>query len=225
MINPEYWNLSPKQAIALQLELRDNVCLADDIGEVNIIAGVDVSIGRGWSHGKCGIVMLSFPDLKIIETRTHIAPITFPYVPGLLAFRELPIFFETYDLLENKPDLLFFDGHGYAHPRRFGFACMGGVLLDKPSIGCAKSRLIGHFSEPSNEPGAVSPLFDDSERIGNVIRTKTGSKPVFISPGHKVSFDTAIEFTIRCTRGYRIPEPTRLAHNLVSGGGIQIKKE
>ena len=221
MIHPEYWGLTPEKAVALQKRLRSQVRLTDDLGEIKTVAGIDVSIGRGWAEGKCGIVVLSFPDLETIETQTHIAPVTFPYIPGLLAFRELPIFFETYERLHIEPDLLFFDGQGYAHPRRFGIACMGGVILDKPSIGCAKSRLIGNYSEPPDAPGSISPLIaPEGDRIGDVLRTKAGSKPVFISPGHRVSFDTATDYALRCTRGYRIPEPTRQAHNSVS-----IKKQ
>ncbi len=202
----------------VQKRLRDRVRLEDDFGPITTVAGVDVKIGRGWGQGWCGIVLLSFPEMKVLEEQVHSAPITFPYVPGLLAFREIPIFLETYDLLSTKPDLLFFDGHGYAHPRRFGLACHAGIVLDKPTIGCAKSRLTGTYSEPGTETGSTSPLLaeDNGELIGTVVRTKTGVKPVFISPGHRISFDTATQMALECTRGYRIPEPTRLAHMLVS---------
>lgn len=217
MNDPDYWNVSPTEAIHIQECLSDRVCLDDDFEPLRTVAGVDLSIGRGWKEGKCGIVVLSFPELEVLATQTLTAPVTFPYIPGLLAFRETPIFLQTYELLQIKPDLLFFDGHGYAHPRRFGIASHAGVLLDKPSIGCAKSKLIGRYDEPGNDAGSVSPLFaPDGERIGDVLRTKPGVKPVFISPGHKISFKSATELALKCTRGRRIPEPTRLAHNLVS---------
>lgn len=211
------WNVSPAEAVRVQERLSSRVRLDDEFGEISTVAGVDLQIGRGWTHGRCGIVVLSFPGLEVIEARTHTAPVRFPYVPGLLAFREVPIFLETYGLIEAKPDLLFFDGHGYAHPRRFGLACHAGVILDKPAIGCAKSKLTGSYTEPVDEAGSVSPLVaGDGEVIGFAVRTRGGAKPVFISPGHRVSFDTAVRLALQCTRGRRIPEPTRLAHNLVS---------
>ncbi len=212
------WNVTPKEAIEIQERLRERVRLEDDFAPISAVAGVDVSIGRGWREGRCGVVVLSFPELEVIETATHTAPVTFPYVPGLLAFREVPILLETWRLLRSEPDLIFLDGHGYAHPRRFGFACHAGVVLDKPSIGCAKSRLTGNYAEPGTQAGSTSPMMaDDGDLLGYVVRTKTGVKPVFISPGHRVSFDTAVQIALDCTRGHRIPEPTRLAHELVSG--------
>lgn len=211
------WSLTPKQAVQLQLELRFQVRLEDDFGSITTVAGVDLKIGIGWKEGKCGIVVLSFPELEVIEERTHTAAVTFPYVPGLLAFREIPILLQTYELLDHKPDLIFFDGHGCAHPRRFGLACHAGLILDRPAIGCAKSRLIGEYDEPAAEAGSASPLTDNGELIGTVLRTKTDAKPVFISPGHRISFRTATRLALQCTRGHRIPEPTRLAHLLVSG--------
>jgi len=214
----DHWNVTPNEAIETQERLRERVVLEDRFAPVSTVAGVDVAIGRGWREGKCGIVMLSFPELEVIETAACVAPVSFPYIPGLLAFREIPIFLDTYRLLKREPDLVFFDGHGYAHPRRFGIACHAGVLLDKPTIGCAKSRLAGHYSEPGSDAGSVSPLVaDDGELLGHVVRTRTGVKPVFVSPGHRISFDTAVKIALTCTRGHRVPEPTRLAHELVSG--------
>ena len=145
-------------------------------------------------------------------------------MPGLLAFREVPIFLETYELLDVKPDLVFFDGHGYAHPRRFGLACLGGLMIDTPAIGCAKSRLVGDYQEPGLAAGSVSALTSaEGDRIGDVVRTSTGVRPVFVSPGHRVSFESATGFALRCTRGYRIPEPTRLAHRLGSKGELNVE--
>lgn len=215
---PQFWRVTPEQGIALQMQLRNRLSLVDELGEVNFVGGVDVSLSRTKSkQGTCGIVVLSFPELEIVQSIIHSAHIDFPYIPGLLAFRELPIFFETWQELTNKPDLVFFDGQGYAHPRRFGFACMAGVLLDLPTIGCAKSRMIGDFAEPLQIQGATSSLIaPQGDKIGDVVRTKVGCKPVFISPGHKISFKTATNYALLCTRSYRIPEPTRLAHLAVT---------
>ena len=216
-LHDEYWKLTPREAVALQNELRGSVRLEDDFDRVKTVGGVDVAIGRGWKEGRCAIVVLSFPELEVIEFVKRSAPVDFPYVPGLLSFRELPLFLQVYEALGEKPDLIFFDGQGYAHPRRFGLACMAGLLIDKPTIGCAKSKLIGSCDEPGNEAGSVSPLFaPEGERIGDVARTKTGVKPIFVSPGHRVSFETATRLALQCTRGYRVPEPTRQAHLLVS---------
>lgn len=213
--------ISPREAMQVQMRLRDQVRLEEDCGPVTTVAGVDVRTGRGWKQGTCGIVVLSFPSLHVIETRLHTAPIEFPYVPGLLAFREIPIFLDTYGLVSVRPDVIFFDGQGYAHPRRFGLACHAGLALDKPSIGCAKSRLTGRYNEPRSEAGSTSPLVsDDGEMLGQVVRTRTGVKPVFVSPGHRVSFEGAVELTLQCTRGRRLPEPTRLAHELVTHGRL-----
>lgn len=212
-IDPDIFNVTPQQGIDLQNRMRRQVSLIDGFGETNTVGGVDASVSRFSKRGKCAIVVLSFPKLELIETKVHHAQITFPYIPGLLAFRELPIFFETWNKLTHKPDILLFDGQGYAHPRRFGFACMAGVLLDLPTIGCAKSRMIGEFVEPPQTKGAVSTLTaPEGDKIGDVVRTKGGCKPLFISPGHKISFETATDFVLRCTSEYRLPEPTRLAH-------------
>lgn len=219
----DWGDVTPEQAVEIQRKLRDRIVLLDEFDVIKTVAGVDVSIGRGWTEGKCGIVVLSFPELKVVETKTYQAPVTFPYIPGLLAFREIPLFLTNYELLENKPDMLFFDGQGIAHPRRFGLACSGGLLVDKPAVGCAKSKLIGYYAEPGEEAGSVSPLVaPDGERLGDVVRTKAKVKPIFVSPGHKVSVDTATRLALECVRGFRIPEPTRLAHELVSGKGVEI---
>lgn len=216
------WDVSPKEAVFEQMRLRERVSLEDGFGDINRVAGVDVSVGRGSKEGRCGVVTLSFPDLEVLETRVHNALITFPYVPGLLAFREMPILLETWPMLQMTPDIVFVDGHGYAHPRRCGFACCVGLALDVPAIGCAKSRLIGSYDEPGLEAGSVSPLVaEDGDRIGDVARTRAGVKPVFVSPGHRVSFESAARLALACTRGHRIPEPTRLAHLLVTRGTLE----
>lgn len=210
------WDVTPKEAVQVQHRLRSRVRLADNFSRIRTVAGIDISVGRGSKQGRCAVVVLSLPELEVVERRVIAAAVRFPYVPGLLAWREVPIFLQAYELLDTKPDLLFFDGQGYAHPRRFGLACCGGLVLDKPSIGCAKSRLIGEYDPPPMEAGSTSPLTDQGERIGDVVRTKAGVKPVFVSPGHHISFESAARITLECTRGHRIPEPTRLAHIAVT---------
>lgn len=190
--------------------------LDDDFGQIRIVAGVDVGFSPANGTATGGVAAFTFPDLQLVETATATEPVEFPYVPGLLAFREMPAILAAIELLSITPDLYIVDGQGLAHPRRFGIACHLGVFLDKPSIGCAKSRLVGYYEEPGLDPGSASPLTEDSEQLGVVVRTRFNTKPVFISPGHRISFDTAVRLALECTRGYRLPEPTRLADKLVS---------
>jgi deoxyribonuclease V len=215
--NPESYNLTPQEAVEMQNQLRSLVSLEDDFGPISRIAGIDVSIGRGWETGTCGIVVLSYPEMRAVESTEYTGPVKFPYIPGLLAFREMPLLLMAFQQLKHRPDILFLDGQGYAHPRRFGLACNAGVALGIPAVGIAKSRLIGSFQDPGREAGSTSPLVDtDGERIGDVLRTKDGVKPIFVSPGHRISFESATRVALECVRRYRVPEPTRLAHNLVS---------
>lgn len=210
------YDVTPAAAAEMQEQLAKFVSLEDQFGPITRIAGVDVNITRGWDTGTCGIVVLSYPNMKAVETSEFTGQVKFPYIPGLLAFREMPLLLEAFRQLKHRPDIVFLDGQGYAHPRRFGLACHVGLALDIPTVGIAKSRLIGHFEELAREGGSTSPLMDEGERIGDVLRTKDGVKPIFISPGHKVSFESATDLALRCVRRYRVPEPTRLAHNLVS---------
>lgn len=210
------YDVTPGAAAEMQEKLAKLISLEDDFGEITRIAGVDVSITRGWDTGTCGIVVLSYPDMRAVETTEFTGSVRFPYIPGLLAFREMPLILEAFKQLKHRPDMLFLDGQGYAHPRRFGMACHVGLALDIPAVGIAKSRLIGTFGELGHEGGSVTPLLDDGVRIGDVVRTKDGVKPIFVSPGHKVSFESATRLALRCVRRYRVPEPTRLASNLVS---------
>ncbi|MEN6370970.1 MAG: deoxyribonuclease V [Armatimonadota bacterium] len=210
------WNVTPAEAVRIQNNLRRLVSLDDDFGPVRAIAGVDVGLSQANEIATGGVVVLSFPDLELIETAFATRPLEFPYIPGLLAFREIPAILDAFKLLKAKPDIMIVDGQGLAHQRRFGIACHLGVLLDLPSIGCGKSRLVGDYEEPGPEPGDSSPLMADGEQLGNVVRTKLRVKPVFISPGHRISFTSAVEMTLSCVKGYRLPEPVRLAHNLVS---------
>lgn len=210
------WDVTPHEAVQIQKNLHSLVKLEDDFGPIRIVAGIDVGYSRTEGTATAGIVALSFPELAIIETVTATEQIEFPYIPGLLSFRETPSIMAAFELLVAKPDLLMLDGQGFAHPRRFGIACHIGVLLNLPSIGCGKSRLIGDYEEPGPDSGDSSPLMIGSERLGSVLRTKAGVKPLFISPGHRVGFESCNSLVMECIKGYRLPEPTRLADRLVS---------
>lgn len=213
------WDISVKEALALQkqlapLALQPSIFALD---QVRTVAGLDVSYVRREGEtvqGRAAIVVLSFPDLKVIEQATAVTDVTFPYVPGLLSFRESPVLLAAWKRLETQPDVLLFDGQGYAHPRRFGLACHLGLYLDRPALGCAKSRLIGTYTEPGPSQGDSAPLLDDEEVIGMVVRTKAGTKPVFVSVGYRIDLPAAVAVVLSCTQGYRLPEPTRLADQL-----------
>lgn len=206
------WNVEPEQAIAIQRELAGRVIREGNPDPVRLIAGIDISAGRVGSRGRAAVVILSYPDLTVVETVRHEAEITFPYIPGLLSFREIPLILETYARLAQQPDLVIVDGQGIAHPRRLGIAAHLGVLIDRPTIGCGKSRLTGRHAEPPAEPGFWVPLLAGREVIGNVVRTRRGVKPLYISLGHRIGLAEATEWILRCTRRYRLPEPIRAAH-------------
>ncbi len=214
---PHAWNVTPQEAARLQLELRDRLKRQKDFGEIRAVAGADVALaGRGkqTTAYACAVVY-SFPELREIERRWARQPVTFPYVPGLLAFREGPVVLEAFAHLRTEPDLLLFDAHGYSHPRRFGLACHLSVVLDRPGIGVAKSLLVGHYEPPPDRVGAWTPLVDAEETIGGVLRTRQGVQPVFISIGHRIDLEGAIELALACTDGTRIPKPTREADHFV----------
>ncbi len=212
-MKPDNWNLKTDQAIKLQNQLRSRLISSLPEGfELQTLAGVDVSF-PGPGVGLCVIVVLSAVTGEVLEIAHHSMKVTFPYIPGLLSFREGPIFVETVTRLKVKPDLYFFDGQGIAHPRGLGLAAHMGLILKKPTIGVAKSHLFGHYEEPGNEKGTWSPLKDDKGGIiGAVVRTRAGKKPVFVSPGHLIDVEHSIEYTLKYTTKFRIPEPTRLAH-------------
>jgi len=210
------WDVSPAEAAKIQRELRPLVQAEDDFDDIKFIAGADLSFRRADKMCRVAVVLLRFPELTVLEEIATQEEVRFPYMPGLLAFREAPAIICAYGKLRTKPDLLILDGQGYAHPRRFGVTCHVGLALDVPAIGCAKSKLVGGYNEPGEEAGSFSPLIDDGEVIGAALRTRAGAKPVFVSIGHKICLESAIRFTMRCIRGYRLPEPTRLAHQLAS---------
>jgi len=216
------WDLSPKEAIAVQRELASLVVCQGSPTAVRRVAGVDCSVDRVAKRGTGAVVVLSYPELEVIETAVAEAPLTFPYVPGLLSFRETPVLREAFRKIAGPIDLLLVDGQGYAHPRRFGIACHLGLLLDVPAIGCAKSRLLGEHAEPGRAAGSRSDLIDKGEVIGSVLRTRAAVKPLFVSSGHRIGLAEAEAWVLRCCRGYRLPEPTRLAH-LAAGGHLPVR--
>lgn len=210
------WPNNTREAAELQRTLRSKVLLTNKLGQVRLVAGVDVSYERVRREGYAGIILLKFPEFIALEQVWAREEITFPYVPGLLSFREGPLVLKAFEKLTQSPDLTFFDGQGVAHPRGFGLASHMGVILGIPSIGVAKSHLYGSFSEPPAEPGNYSPLLGESGQvIGAALRTKRNVKPIFVSVGHMVDLTTAIRYVLACCRGYRLPEPTRRAHLLV----------
>ena len=211
--------LNTAQAVEIQNNLSGRVIKHDMLPDIKYIAGVDMSIRRTSKTAIASVVLLNYPGLEIIEIQTASGDLEFPYIPGLLSFRELPLTIAACEKLSITPDLIVVDGQGIAHPRRIGLASHLGIIMDIPTIGCAKSRLCGSHTEPENEPGDYTNLIDKDEIIGAVVRTKHGVKPVYVSIGHRISLDTAIDWIIRCCRGYRLPQPTRLAH-LAAGGNL-----
>jgi deoxyribonuclease V len=211
------WDVSPEEAVAIQRRLRDEMAQGEPVAldQIHTVAGVDASYRE---IGRAAIAVFSFPELALLEEVTATREALFPYIPGLLAFREGPVALAAYERLTIRPDLLIFDAHGYAHPRRMGLASHLGIYLDRPSIGCAKSRLTGKYEEPGPEPGAWSPLVSRGEEIGRVVRTKARTRPIFVSVGYQITLSLAVEVVLRCVRGYRLPEPTRIADKLTKEG-------
>lgn len=217
-ISPHRWDLAPAQAMALQRELAAKVCLGDAHEPWRTVAGVDVGIRYGIA--RAAIVVLSYPQLSLVAQAVAERPVTFPYVPGLLSFREGPAVLDALEKLVVTPDILLFDGQGVAHPRRIGIASHIGVLLDHPTVGCAKSRLCGCHQEPDLARGSQAPLWEGEEIIGAVVRTRTAVKPLYVSVGHRVSLENAVALVLGCGAGYRLPEPTRLAHRVAATAGM-----
>ena len=212
----EAWPQTAKEAIHLQKQLCSQVIVCDDFGEIRYVAGVDVGFESQGKITRAAVAILTWPDLSVHETAIARQPTTFPYIPGLLSFREIPTVLAALAQINTIPDLLLCDGQGLAHPRRFGIACHLGVLVDLPSIGVAKSRLIGQHDPVDQDRGSWQPLIDKDERIGAVLRTRSHTKPLYISLGHRISLDSAIEYVMSCTPRYRLPETTRWADKLAS---------
>lgn len=209
------WDLTPAEAIALQQDLRAKVITTATAGALRTVAGLDVSTAGQCAHA--AVVVLSYPDLQPLETVEAELPLAFPYVPGLLAFREGPSVLAALERLHTEPDLLLFDAHGLAHPRRIGLASHIGVIVDRPSIGCAKSLLCGQHEQVGSSAGAHSEIWDGGEVIGAAVRTREQARPVYVSIGHRVDLASAVRYVLSCARGYRLPEPTRWAHRVASG--------
>ncbi len=211
------WNLTPAEAIALQHALRADLILHDDLPpSINTVAGIDVGFEAQGRITRAAIAVLDYPALTLIEARIARRPTRFPYIPGLLSFREIPAILAAFELLQHPPDLLLVDGQGYAHPRRVGIASHLGLLTGLPSIGVGKTRLLGHHAEVPESRGAWTPLLDRDECIGAVLRTRRGVRPLYVSIGHRIALDTAVAWVMRCTTRYRLPETTRQAHRLAS---------
>jgi deoxyribonuclease V len=230
------WDLTPTEAVELQKKLRDRVRVEPLARDVKTVAGCDISFNKFSDVVYAGIVVLRLPELEIIDRATSITKTGFPYISGLLSFRETPALLECWEKLETAPDVIMLDGQGIAHPRRFGIACHFGLLTGQPTLGCAKTVLRGKFDEPGREAGSNSLMTDKGETVGAAVRTKDNVAPVYVSVGHRIDLPGAIRLALRCVKGfasgdsggslfdtrpaskskYRIPEPTRQAHNLVN---------
>ena len=224
------WDITPAEAIDLQKRLVPDVIREGDPRDVRLVAAADVAFvdrplrqAQGRPHrrqpslARAAVVLLSYPQLAIVEQHVIEAPVAFPYVPGLLSFRETPVLALAFQELAGRPDLLLVDGQGYAHPRRCGIACHLGLLADIPTIGVAKSRLCGEHEPLPLEAGSRMPLIDGDEVIGLVLRTRQGVSPLYVSAGHRIGLSPAAEWVLRLCRGYRLPEPIRIADKLSKG--------
>ena len=211
------WDLSPKEAAELQTQFRPRI-ITQPLGEnqIQCVAGIDVGFPRGSDRARAAIAVLEYPAMRLVDQSTAEIKTPFPYVPGLLSFREIPVILAALENLSTLPDVLLIDGHGLAHPRRFGLACHLGVLLDIPTIGCAKSILVGQAAPLPEARGSTAPLVDNKETIGMAVRTRDHVRPIYVSIGHRVDLASAVEVVLRCGRGYRLPEPSRWAHRLAS---------
>ncbi|HPA14262.1 MAG TPA: deoxyribonuclease V [Desulfobacterales bacterium] len=206
------WNVSPGNAIEIQKRLAGHISRKAEPMCIRSVGGMDVCYRE--DSARAAVVVMSYPELDLLDSAVVTESVDFPYVPGLLSFREGPVILKAIDRLNSVPDLLIFDGHGIAHPRRFGIASHIGLLLNIPSIGCAKTRLCGHHSDLNRKQGSYSFLADQGETIGAVLRTRADVKPLYVSIGHRIDLSVGIRFVLTCCRGYRLPETTRLADRL-----------
>jgi len=220
------WQVSPAEAVEIQKRLAARVSRRNEIGKPRFIAGVDISSGRARDKATAAVVVLKYPELVLVESSIIRTETTFPYVPGLLSFREIPLIIKAYEKLKIEPDLVLVDGQGIAHPRRIGLASHLGLVIDKSTIGCAKSLLIGTPGDLAAKAGSRAEIVDNGEVIGTVVRTRDDVKPVYVSIGHRVDLPAAVQWTLACCGGFRIPEPLRLAHQAAYGslktGKIQL---
>jgi len=225
--HPETWPETAEDAIAIQDQLKSLVVTSDRLEAVRYVAGVDVGFLENYTISQAAVAVLSFPDLQLQETAIARRPTTFPYIPGFLSFREVPAILDALEKLTIIPDLILCDGQGIAHPKRFGLACHLGIAIDVPTIGAAKSRLIGTHQELPPEKGSWQPLIDRGETVGAVVRSRTNVRPLYVSPGHRINLESAIDYTLQCTPKYRLPETTRWADRLASdrdgsGGNLTL---
>ena len=210
------WDLTPKEAVQLQKQLGPRIRTDLPLPDPRSIAGVDVGYSRPLGLSVATVAVLAFPSLELVESAVATAPTPFPYVPGLLSFRELPPILKALDRLSAPPEMILVDGHGRAHPRRFGIACHLGLWLRIPTIGIGKTRLCGEYEEPGLTKGSLTPLLDGDELLGVVLRTRTRVRPVFVSEGYGMPLEACVNWTRAATPRYRIPEPIRQAHNLAA---------
>ena len=210
------WKISNKQAKQIQNELRRLVITVDEIGSTRTVAGVDVGFEDNNSVARAAVAILAYPELVVLDSAIARRRVRFPYIPGYLSFREVPSILAALAKITHLPDLILCDGQGYAHPRRFGLACHLGVITGIPTIGVAKTRLIGEHKPLGEKKGAWEPLLHQDEKIGVALRTRSNTKPIYVSIGHKVCLATAIKITLNCCTRYRLPETTRAAHKLAS---------
>jgi deoxyribonuclease V len=208
------WNLSGDEARTLQRELAGKIVLEDQFGEIRLVAGVDMAINESNGMARAAVVLLSFPDLTILEKHIYEEPVRMEYIPGLLSFRELPALLGAFKQLKQRPDLVMADGQGIAHPRRLGIAAHLGLWIDTPTIGCAKTIFVGAHEQVGETVGDWSPLIYQREIIGVALRTRARVKPMYISQGHKISLESSIKYVLACGGGYRLPETTRQADKL-----------
>ena len=218
------WQFSVTEAMELQRRLAKQVSASGRVSTPEFIAGSDVSVSRAQGTATAAVVVLRYPELAVVEVKVIQGRLDFPYIPGLLSFRESPLVLAAFEEISTTPDLILVDGQGVAHPRRFGLASHLGLFLDIPTIGCAKSRLCGTHEVPGVAPGSYAELVDEGETIGVAMRTKLRTNPVYVSVGHKIDLQNVIYWVLECCRGYRLPEPTRLAH-LAAGGNIRLEKD
>ncbi len=210
------WPQTQEEASLIQDSLKSLVVTTDQLKSIQYVAGVDLGFLDNYRISQAAVAVLSFPDLQLQEQAISQRQTTFPYIPGFLSFREVPVILDALEKLTLTPDLIICDGQGIAHPKRFGLACHLGVLIDVPTIGAAKSRLIGIHQELPSEKGSWQPLIDNGEMIGAVVRSRTNVKPLYVSPGHRISLETSINYVLQCTSKYRLPETTRWADHLAS---------
>ena len=218
------WQVSTTEALDIQRRLAGQVSRNSGVVTPHFIAGVDISAGKAQGIARGAVVVLSYPELRLVETKTVQGKLDFPYIPGLLSFRESPLVLAACEQLTVTSDLILVDSQGIAHPRRMGLASHLGLFLNTPTIGCAKSLLCGRHETPGDEPGSYAEIVDGDDTVGVALRTRPGVKPIYVSIGHKIDLQTAIHWVLECCCGYRLPEPTRLAH-LAAGGNLKPEKD